>query len=66
MNKPEAERAVVKMLNGTSSIIIIATKDDNSIYPRVLLGNNNYAEFVKLSTMDVPYYEEVKKKGLFN
>jgi len=55
-NRPEAERAVIHLL----------VSETGEAYPYVELGNGNKAKFLKLNKENVPYYEEEKRKGLFN
>lgn len=61
--RPEAERAVFIYLNGLCEIMLIPYNDTPSSYLETIDGN--IGKLIKVSSLDVLYYEEIPKKRLF-
>lgn len=61
--KPEAERIVIKRLDGVSEIVIIPF--DNTFYTEVILVNGNRGVWFKTSELGVNYYTEIEGPSLF-
>lgn len=63
MKRPEAERAVFIHLDGLCEIMIVPFMPEPSPYLETLDGK--IGKLIKVSNLDVLYYEEILKKRLF-
>ena len=63
MEKPEAERAVFIHLDGLCEIIMLPYMPEPAPYLETIDGK--VGKLIKVSNLDVLYYEEIPRKRLF-